>query len=49
MSKQTFKPLNIGRILTFSENHKIYSLAIESKVEHGNRAKLTFIPSAAII
>jgi len=40
MSKQAFKPLNIGRVMVFNENQKIYGLAIESKVEEGNLRKL---------
>ncbi|MBX5321644.1 MAG: hypothetical protein QHH12_03135 [Candidatus Bathyarchaeota archaeon] len=41
MSKQTFKPLNIGRVMAFNEKQKIYGLAIESKIEKGNLRKLT--------
>lgn len=40
MSKPTFRPLNVGRIMAFNENHKIYGLALESKVEQGNLRKL---------
>ncbi|MEM4701006.1 MAG: V4R domain-containing protein [Candidatus Bathyarchaeia archaeon] len=40
MSKPTFRPLNIGRIMAFDENNKIYGLALESKVEQGNLRKL---------
>jgi molybdenum cofactor biosynthesis enzyme MoaA len=40
MSKQAFKPLNIGRVMVFNENQKIYGLVIESKVEEGNLKKL---------
>ncbi|MDW8040796.1 MAG: V4R domain-containing protein [Nitrososphaerota archaeon] len=39
--RQTFKPLNIGRVMFFDENQKIYGLALESKVEKGNLRRLT--------
>ncbi|MEM2281762.1 MAG: V4R domain-containing protein [Candidatus Bathyarchaeia archaeon] len=38
--KQTFKPLNIGRIIAFNENQEIYGLALELKVEQGSLRKL---------
>jgi predicted hydrocarbon binding protein len=40
MSKNTFKPLDVGRVMIFDENQKIYGLAIEAKVEKGNLRKL---------
>ncbi|MEM2337590.1 MAG: 4-vinyl reductase [Candidatus Bathyarchaeia archaeon] len=39
-SRQTFKPLNIGRVMVFDEKQKIYGFAIESRVEKGNLRKL---------
>jgi hypothetical protein len=40
MSKNTFKPLDVGRVMIFDEKQKIYGLAIGSKVEKGNLRKL---------
>jgi len=40
MPKNTFKPLDVGRVMIFGENQKIYGLAIEAKVEKGNLKKL---------
>ncbi len=36
-----FTPLNVGRIIIFNDNQKIYGLAIESTIEIGNFRKLT--------
>ncbi|MEM3617221.1 MAG: hypothetical protein QXJ31_04835, partial [Candidatus Bathyarchaeia archaeon] len=40
MSKNTFKPLDVGRVMIFNKDQKIYGLAIEAKVEKGNLRKL---------
>ncbi|MEM2546891.1 MAG: V4R domain-containing protein [Candidatus Bathyarchaeia archaeon] len=40
MPKNTFKPLDVGRVMIFDENQKMYGLAIEAKVEKGNLRKL---------
>jgi hypothetical protein len=40
MSKNTFKPLDVGRVMILDEKQKIYGLAIEAKVEQGNLRKL---------
>ncbi len=40
MAKTVFKPLNVGRVMVFDENHKIYGIALELKVEKGNLRKM---------
>ncbi|MEM2336603.1 MAG: hypothetical protein QXR79_03635 [Candidatus Bathyarchaeia archaeon] len=41
--KTLLNPLDVGRVMIFDKDQKIYGLAIEAKVERGNLRKLAEI------